>query len=267
MENICKFIPVSSTTDIIQTLNFVHETKRHAAAEEKIAIYRVHYVTAGSGLVQCGGVCKELHPGDVFFAFPAVPFTLSGDNRFSYMYISYIGLRANAVMERLRINSRNFYFPDLGELEQIWRQGISLKSDLLDLMSESVLLHTLARIGERAYVKEDRTGTGGGSETFLTIKKYIDDHFSDSALSLEHISEKFSYNKKYLSTAFKKHFKIGVVEYINTVRINYACELIRRGYTGVTDIAGLCGYRDALYFSKVFKRKTGQSPKSYISEI
>jgi len=265
MDNICKFIPVSTTTDIIQTLNFVHETKRHAAVEEKIAIYRVHYVTGGNGTIQCGGVSKTLQAGDVFFAFPAVPFTLSGDDRFSYMYISYIGLRANAVMERLGINSRNFLFRDFGELEPLWRQGISLNCDLLDLMSESVLLHTLARIGERAYVKEERVGAGGGAETFLTIKKYIDDHFSDSALSLEHISEKFSYNKKYLSTAFKKHFKIGVVEYINTVRINYACELIRRGYTGVTDIAALCGYRDALYFSKVFKRKTGESPKNYIS--
>ena len=264
-DNICKFIPVSTTTDIIQTLNFVHETKRHAPAESKIAVYRVHLITGGRGTVRCGGVCKELREGDLFFAFPAVPFVLEGDEDFRYMYISYIGLRANAVMERLGINSRNFLFADFGELVSVWLKGISLESDLLDLMSESVLLHTLARIGERAYVKEDRPETAKTADTFLNIKKYIDDHFSDSALSLDVISERFSYNKKYLSTAFKKHFRIGVAEYLNTVRINYACELMRQGYTGVTDIASLCGYRDALYFSKVFKRKTGESPKNYMS--
>lgn len=265
MENICKFIPVSSTTDIIQTLNFVHETRRHAPVEERIAIYRVHYVTSGHGVIRCGGVRKELKQGDIFFAFPAVSFVLEGDEAFSYLYISYIGIRANAVMERLGINSRNFCFFGFEELESIWLQGISLKCDLLDLMSESVLLYTLARIGERAYVKEARQETVRSAEVFLSIKKYIDDHFSDSDLSLDQIGDVFSYNKKYLSTAFKKHFKIGIAEYINTVRINYACELMRQGYTGVTDIAAQCGYRDALYFSKVFKRKTGESPKNYMS--
>ena len=265
MENICKFIPVSSTTDIIQTLNFVHETKRHVPVEEKIAIYRIHFVTGGTGSVRCGGVRKELRKGDLFFAFPAVPFVLEGDEDFSYMYISYIGLRANAVMERLGINSRNFLFPDFGELADIWYSGISLKCDLLDLMSESVLLHSLALIGERAYVGQERTEMTRTADAFLSIKTYIDDNFSDSTLSLEVISEKFSYNKKYLSTAFKKHFKIGVTEYLNTVRVNYACELIRQGYTSVTDISSLCGYRDALYFSKVFKRKTGESPKNYMN--
>lgn len=263
--NICKFIPVSSTTDIIQTLNFVHETRRRAPVEEKIAIYRVHFVTGGSGSVRLGGVRRELRQGDVFFAFPAVPYVLEGDDTFSYMYISYIGIRANAVMERLGINSRNFCFPDFGDLRDIWSRGIALRGDLLDLMSESVLLHTLARIGERAYVGVAQPGVLRSDDVFLNIKKYIDDHFSDSELSLSHIGEVFNYNKKYLSTAFKKHFKIGIAEYINTVRINYACELMRRGYTGVTDIASLCGYRDALYFSKVFKRMTGESPKIYMS--
>ena len=264
-ENICKFIPVSSTTDIIQTLNFVHETRRHAPVEEKIAIYRVHFVTGGSGAVRLGGVRRELRKGDVFFAFPAVPYVLEGDDAFSYMYISYIGIRANAVMERLGINSRNFCFPDFGELEDIWLQGIALRVDLLDLMSESVLLHTLAHIGERTLATEEQPGALRSAEVFLIIKKYIDDNFSNSELSLSHIGAVFNYNSKYLSTAFKKHFKIGIAEYINTVRINYACELMRQGYTGVTDIASLCGYRDALYFSQVFKRMTGESPKKYMS--
>ncbi len=265
MENICRFIPVSTAADIIQTLNFVHESKRHDPIEEKIAVYRVHYITGGAGRVRCGGVLKELREGDVFFAFPAVPFVLEGDESFRYMYISYIGLRANAVMERLGINSRNFYFGSMNELEPIWSQGIALNCDLLDLMSESVLLYTLAKIGERDQIEQGAPDAVQTAEAFLMIKKYIDDNFSDSSLSLKMISEKFSYNKKYLSTAFKKHFKIGVSEYLNTVRINYACELMRRGYTGVTDIASLCGYRDALYFSKVFKRKTGVSPKNYMS--
>ena len=53
-------------------------------------------------------------------------------------------------------------------------------------------------------------------------------------------------------------------KYINTIRIQYACSLPEQGITSVKDISTMCGYSDSLYFSKVFKRKMGLSPKEYI---
>ena len=61
--------------------------------------------------------------------------------------------------------------------------------------------------------------------------------------------------------------KIGIVEYINTIRIQNACSMIQNGYTSINDIAFCCGYKDSQYFSKVFKSKLNTSPKKYISEF
>ena len=58
---------------------------------------------------------------------------------------------------------------------------------------------------------------------------------------------------------------IGISEYITAARIQNACTLMNQGFLCVSDIASLSGFRDPLYFSKVFKKTIGSSPKAYIS--
>ena len=95
----------------------------------------------------------------------------------------------------------------------------------------------------------------------------MDDHFSDSGFSLDAISRELSYNKKYISTLFKKHIGIGITEYVNTVRIQNACTMIEQGFISVGDIAEKCGFADVHYFSKIFKAKMGMVPSQYIKTV
>ena len=59
---------------------------------------------------------------------------------------------------------------------------------------------------------------------------------------------------------------MGVWEYLNIVRLNHAFVLMENGHTSVQTIASLCGFNDALYFSKVFKQRMGVSPREYMRE-
>lgn len=266
MENICRFVPANHAPDVIRTLHFVYETRQTGEGQLKTAtVYRACLVMDGTATVQSAGQQKEVGAGDLFFILPAVLYRIKGDAAFKYMYISFIGLRASILLSRLNINERNFCFPGFKELKPLWQQGIMVSNEFSDLISESILLYTFSAIGERT-AENRNNSTVAGADRFLLVKKYIDDHFSEQEISLEQISLEFSYNKKYLSTAFKKHFKIGLIDYLNQVRINHACMLIEENYSGVSDIAFLCGFRDAMYFSKVFKRITGLSPKEFIQQ-
>ena len=52
------------------------------------------------------------------------------------------------------------------------------------------------------------------SNAALIIKKYIDDNFSDAQFSIGRIGNELNYNKKYISTLFKKEFNIGIIDYL-----------------------------------------------------
>lgn len=265
MDNICRFIPNNPVPDSIQIINFVYETQWINNNTPRISsVYAVHYVTEGRATVQCESMRREVARGDVFFVFPSVPYIIEGDENFKYLYVSFIGIRANMLAERLGINRKNFVFEDFCEIEDYWKDGINAPNALIDLYGESVLMYTLVKIGERTAISEEQQ-TGEMANRFLLVKKYIDDNFSDCGFSLDQVSKRFSYNKKYLSGAFKKHFKIGITEYINTMRINHACVLMDQNYTSVSDIAYLCGYEDPMYFSRVFKKRMCMSPREYMN--
>ena len=99
------------------------------------------------------------------------------------------------------------------------------------------------------------------------IKKYIDDNFSDTELSLEKIGSALSYHKKYVSSLFKKTYHIGITEYLNLARIQHACTLMEQGFTSIRDIAQLCGFKDPLYFSRVFRGRLGMAPREYLAGL
>ena len=99
------------------------------------------------------------------------------------------------------------------------------------------------------------------------IKQFIDEQYANPDLNVEVISRRFSYHKKYVSSLFKRQFGMGVAEYINTIRINHACALIDKGECGVSEISAAVGFRDALYFSKVFKSRLGVSPRVYMENV
>lgn len=266
MKNICKFMSASNNSDAIYTINFVYEKEKPTNISPMTnSVYRVNLVMSGSAVITQANIRKNVKKGDVYFIFPAVPYTVEGDEDFSVMYITYVGIRASAAMERLGITSKNFSFEAGEELREFWERNIGVSNVVVDIAAESVVLNTIAYIGNMISNCEDNEVYASADKFFL-IKKYIDENFSDPELSLDKLSKEFSYNKKYLSTTFKKHFKMGISKYLFAVRINHAYMLIDRKYRSVSDIAFLCGFSNPAYFSLVFKKETGVSPREYIKQ-
>lgn len=265
MENICHFIPYHKDYHSIHTIQFVLENKKMALTPLKSeAVYKMHYVVKGTGFLHILGKIFPLSEGDIFFTFPSMSFCIESEKDFSFMYISFVGSRGNMIMEKLGISSQNFIFPGCNEVFDFWKSGIDTSSELTDLISESVLLYTFSFLGKKLL-----HGSGEDKKenpATLTVKKYIDDHFTESDLSLERISKEIRYNPKYISSAFKKHFGVGITEYLNTIRIQHSCTLMQQGVTSIKDISSLCGYTDSHYFAVVFKKKMSMSPTAYIEE-
>ena len=94
------------------------------------------------------------------------------------------------------------------------------------------------------------------------VQKYISENYNKT-ITLSKISEIFSVSEEHLSRKFKQKTGICISEFINYRRISYAADILKDGYTSVTETAEMCGFNDSNYFSTVFKKVMGISPKQF----
>ena len=100
-------------------------------------------------------------------------------------------------------------------------------------------------------------------DTPRKIMAYINEHYGDSSLSVTSASEAFSMSSSYLSTYFKKHLDVTFSKYLEGLRIEKACELIRNSDLNIEAIAAEVGYTNSLSFRRAFKKVMGMPPSSY----
>ena len=60
-----------------------------------------------------------------------------------------------------------------------------------------------------------------------------------------------------------KYFALPPMQYVQSLRIQHACHLLAESDLRINEIAGKLGFRDPLYFSRIFRAKTGKSPAEY----
>ncbi len=266
-KNICNFIPFHKDTLSIHTINHVLETKPQIFKQLITnQVYKVHYVIEGEGLLHTKNKSYKLNTGDIFFTFPSVPYAIHSIDNFKYAYISFIGSRANEILNNLQINEENCLFHNCSEVEDFWLSGFKVSQDVSDLISESILLYVFSFLGTK--FKKDNNVQHKKNNVALMIKKCIDDNFSNVDFSLEFISNELSYNKKYISTVFKREIGINIVEYLHLVRIQLACTIIeQQEFSNIHDVSYRCGFSDPQYFSKIFRKRIGLSPKQYATYI
>ena len=261
-DNICRFLPNRSRADSLNIINLVYETQCPAFSERlTLATYRMVYVTGGSGILRTDGGIAELRSGDLYLIPPAIPFSLENTGHITFIYISYLGLRANAWAEQLQLGRFGGQYAGFDTLRPLWESLFELPDEITDMRCEGVLLYTISEIGKRILAPRQEKHLSSVAER---AKRYADEHFTDSSLTVERIAAQLCYHPKYLSAAFRQAFGVGLCAYITTLRIQNACTLMAQGITSIKDISALCGYRDPLYFSSLFKKQMGLSPKAHI---
>ena len=94
-------------------------------------------------------------------------------------------------------------------------------------------------------------------------KKYIEEHYAESTLSVEELCKYLNVSATYFSTMFKKAVGMSFVSYLTQVRLERAVDLLNSTEDKSYIIAEKVGYTEPNYFSYVFKKKYGISPSKY----
>lgn len=99
------------------------------------------------------------------------------------------------------------------------------------------------------------------SKAAIDIIEFVEEKYG-SKLTLQHAAEYFGYSKQYFCKWCKSEIGVAFNEFLNAVRITHARNFLTGGCS-VEETAEKCGFSDPSYFSKVFKKFVGTTPKAY----
>ncbi len=105
--------------------------------------------------------------------------------------------------------------------------------------------------------------TGKYGDVILKAKKYIEENYADQNTTLTTVAQAVCLSPNHFSTIFSQECKTTFIEYLTNVRMENAKRLMRETDMKGYDIAYECGFSDPHYFSYIFKKNTGLSPREY----
>ncbi|HEY3310694.1 MAG TPA: response regulator [Anaerolineales bacterium] len=148
-------------------------------------------------------------------------------------------------------------FPELDEIE-ITLTGIDSIESLREL-SRKILLGALEFRDTRVHHQHARL--------IEQAKNHIDQHFMEPGLSLNELATLVNLSPSHFSTVFAQETSQTFKDYLTSVRIQKARELLRTTALRSSDISYQVGYNDPHYFSFVFKKNIGISPSEFRAQI
>ncbi|MBQ7948710.1 MAG: helix-turn-helix transcriptional regulator [Clostridia bacterium] len=98
------------------------------------------------------------------------------------------------------------------------------------------------------------------------IKRYIDENYRQK-IAVEELCFLFNTNKTSLSASFKQAFGKTIIDYVNTLRIEYTKSLLREGSHTLTQIADLLNVSSVHYLTALFKKYVDMTPTEYLHTI
>lgn len=141
------------------------------------------------------------------------------------------------------------------------------KLSCLDMTGQNVTVEDLKRylmdvLLRALEIRDNRAGS-----QYRNILKqavaYIDGNFADEHISLNRVAKEVNISANYLSAVFSQEMGITFVEYLTTRRMERAKDLLRNTDKRSGEVAAEVGYKDPHYFSFLFKKTQGCTPRDY----
>ncbi|MDE6950340.1 MAG: AraC family transcriptional regulator, partial [Lachnospiraceae bacterium] len=117
--------------------------------------------------------------------------------------------------------------------------------------------------GKNTKVPEAAESENQGRRILKKGLEYIEENFSEESLSLNSVAGVTGVSANYFSSVFSQEMGMTFIEYVTDKRMEKAKQLLRQTEKHSGEIAAECGYKDAHYFSFVFKKSVGCTPREY----
>lgn len=240
------------------------------------------FIENGEGMLYTGDYTGVFQSGDLFYIGGNVPHMFhsvqSSPDAFCSAYVVHI---EDAFFKSVNLQATEFsYLKTLLEeaVKGVRFSGFNselLVSELKAMTQQAIAYKTLRFLYLLLTVNETSLSTTLATTQWLqtynntdkrlhTVVQYIMQNFQQN-ISLDEIAEISGMNKASFCRYFKNKTHKSFVEYVNELRVNYACNLLKNTTSdkSITDICFESGFNSMSYFSRTFKSTMQQSPTTY----
>lgn len=247
--------------------------------------FELSFITEGSGKRIVGDSVELFHPGDLIFIGPRIPHVwVSGEmagNQHSGRTLESVYMLFNQDILPQGLTSLP-EFKDVNRALHLSERGMRITGDTLNQVSRIMLQLPYQGRMKRLMLFYEIMHIIGSSDSFtlLATEGYIKSKFETSNSRVNTIHEFLMNNYRedvnldkiadlvHLAPAsvcrfFKSATGQTIFNYLNKIKVDYACNLLMNTDLNIVDISHDCGFNNLSHFNKQFRQITGKTPSQY----
>lgn len=246
--------------------------------------WELTYVVHGRGVRTLGDKQSEFVEGDIVFIPPHIPHHWEFNSEYAennenveYLTLSfkteYIDRCSSAFpeiterLEELKSVAAALTFPEKETAvlaDMMTKMSNDAPSELLPYVFRLVLL--LSKYCKKATIAGTYSETNRTSDRINRVKDFSQSNYART-ITIDMVAEHVGMNRSSFCTFFKKATGQTYITYLNKLRVDRACYLLREGNFNITEVCYMVGFNDVPYFNRCFKNNRGMSPKEYAEGI
>jgi len=224
----------------------------------------IHIVYGGAGIFEIDHVTYEVHSGDVFIFWPGqqIRYWDLPDKPWRYTWISISSDEFSWIFKEAGLSRDNphLFLQDHPELTKCVDDIVSnfKQGEYSSLYPYYAAVRLVDLLGMHKNTDKQSAAEPLGK----TAKKLIDGYHL-SIPTVDEIADQLNVNRATVYKAFHARYGMSVKEYIEKNRFEKACSLLSASQTSIKEVAFFCGYSDARYFSRTFRKRFGKTPSEW----
>lgn len=245
--------------------------------------YEINFITEGSGKRIVADSIEEFHPGDMIFIGKRLPHVWIADKDITpsgrTLETVFLQFDDNVLPSELLLLPE---YKNVNRALRLAKHGMKINGETLNAVSEIMLQMPYMNHFERIihfYKVMDIIGNSqslqllssdeylqkqfsSGSKRIAAIHEYLMNHYKED-IDLEILAGLTHMAKGSLCRFFKAQMGMTIFEYLNKIKVEYACNLLLDVDHSVLDVCFESGFNNLSHFNKQFKKVKKLTPSNY----
>ena len=230
--------------------------------------YQLLYIVSGKGHFYFHGEDRVVYAGRMVLIQPRQEqrYEYFGEDKPEVYWVHFTGSDVKNILRKFQIPMDDpiFYSGASSTYSYLFKEMIhelqNCKTGYEDLLT--MYLRQIFLLVQRTRQEERPTVSTYIQEEMEFARRYFNEHYNEP-ISIQEYAESRNMSVCYFQRNFKQIVKHTPMQYLLTIRVNNAASLLETTDYSMAEIAAIVGYEDPLYFSRLFRKIKGVSPRDY----